>query len=90
MSSAVLAWTALVVGSLLWDLSGASRAWANPPRNPARRGEKGWWLQQVIYVSGYFLVLLGLLALQRAQGWSTLPLGLPALSRRPAQVAPIT
>lgn len=64
MSSAVLAWTALVAGSLLWDLSAAWRARANPPRNPARRGEAGWWLQQGIYVSGYFLGLLGLLALQ--------------------------
>lgn len=29
-----------------------------------------------IYVSGYFLVLLGLPALQRAQGWVALVLGL--------------
>lgn len=76
MSPAVLAWAALVVGSLLWDFGAASRAWANPPRARARHGEKRWWLQQGIYVSGYFLVLLGLLALQQAQGWSTLPLGL--------------
>lgn len=76
MSPGALAWTAVVVGSLLWALDAASRARGNPPRARARRGEKGWWPQQGVYVAGYFLILLGLFGLQQAQGWRAFVLAL--------------
>lgn len=69
MSAGVLAWIAVVAGSLLWVLEAASRAWASPPRARARRREKRWRLERVVYVAGYFLVLLGLFGLLVTRGW---------------------